>query len=343
MKLLVTCISWNITEYFINYVQTNFPDFVIHFVEINYSYRNDEHYQQKIISKIKKIIIRESITHMACLFEEIYFISKIKDWLELHCKILINDMKIYDTLHNKYSGYNFNVENNIPTIPSKLLTDNTTKEELLKFINGIYPLFIKNVYSCGGKGTSACNTIDDLFSSDDKIKNTKIGYIVQPCIIGTIYIVNMLYSNGKIVDTFILKSSSYIKDTLTVRMQPFRKVVETNIFDDIIKKIGYNTKYTGIMEAEFFVTKNKDIYMIEYNPRFSGSMICAFANNASILKNYMYLLLGLPLIPHNTTKCIYPQNELQYFMLQLYQNPKELVGLSWIKKYINMKKKIRIH
>ena len=329
--------SYTIYLQMLEYIRVNYPDIQTYCVKIKWDNRNNILCQNKMLTKIKKLIIKEKITHMLCIFEEVYFISKIKDWIEQHCKILINTRELYDTIDNKYNGYKFNIEHDIPTIPTLLLTDNTTKKEICNFTNGKYPIFLKNVYGCGGLGTSTCNNIDNLFEND-KLKNIHIGNIIQPCIIGNIYIVNMLYSNGEIVDTFILKSSSYIKDTLTVRMQPFRKVIETNIFDDIIKKIGCNTKYTGIMEAEFFVTVDKAIYMIEYNPRFSGSMICAFANNASILKNYMNLLLDLPLITHSTQKKIYPQNELRYFALQLYQNPRELFGISWIKKYIKKKK-----
>ena len=321
----------------LEYIQVNYPDIQTYCVKLKWNNRNNVVCQNKMLAKIKKLIIKEKITHMLCIFEEVYFISKIKDWIEQHCKILINTRELYDTLDNKYNGYNFNIKNNIPTIPTMLLNNNTTKEELEKFIDGKYPLFLKNVYGCGGLGTSTCSNIDNLFEND-KLKNIHIGNIVQPCIIGTIYVVDAVYDNGILKDIFILKSSSCLKDKHTVRMQPYREVVKKNIFDNIITKIGTITGYTGILNIDFLVN-NDMIYLIEYNPRFGGTIICAIENKASIIKNYMNILLGLPTEKHYSRYSVYSYNQVQYFLRQLYQNPEAFIGVSWIKKYIKMKKK----
>ena len=344
MKLLVTYTTGTIGVplHMIKYIKNNYPDIFIYSIKIKLSHCEELFYQEKMISKIKKVVVRKNITHMMCIDEEVFFIAQIKDWLEKHCKILINTRELYDTLHNKYNGYKFSTANNIPTIPTMLLTNDLTKHQIETFIGKKYPAYVKSVYSTGGKGTQTYNDINELFDSHSKIKENIVDRIIQPCVKGTIYTANAIYSKGVMIDIFILKSLSFINDTKTIRMPPFCEVIRTDIFNEYMKTIGNNTGYSGMLEVEFLVNDAGKIYLMEYNPRFSGSFICATDNDASIAKNYMNILCDLPIIPFSQKEIIYSFSivrDIQYYIKQSYQNPKTLLKLSWLKKYFNIKRK----
>ena len=341
MKILVTTTTINISEYFLSYIKKNYPETILHCVKINYQHKDNEFYKKKMIAKIKKVVINKNITHIICLFEEVFFIAQIKEWLEKHSKILINTAEIYETLHNKYNGYKFSIVHNISTIPTMLLINDITKQQIETFIGRQYPAYVKEVYSCGGEGTHTCSDISELFNSDGKIKDENIGRIIQPCIKGTIYTANVIYSKGNMIDKFILKSTTFINDTKTVRMPPFCEVIKTDIFDKYLINIGKNTEYCGMLEVEFLVNNTGKIYLMEYNPRFSGTFICATYSDASIAKNYMNILFGLPIIPFYQKEIIYSfgiGTDIQYFMQQIYRNPKSFLNKSWLMKYIEIRR-----
>jgi predicted ATP-grasp superfamily ATP-dependent carboligase len=325
----------------LSYIKKKYPETILHCVKINYQHKDNEFYKKKMIAKIKKVVINKNITHIICLFEEVFFIARIKEWLEKHCKILINTTEIYDTLHNKYNGYKFSIAHNIPTIPTMLLINDITKHQIETFIGKQYPAYVKEVYSYGGHGTHTCSDIGELFDSDGKIKDENIGRIIQPCIKGTIYTANVIYSKGDMIDKFILKSTTFINDTKTVRMPPFCEVIKTNIFDEYMRNIGKNTGYSGMLEVEFLVNNSGKFHLMEYNPRFSGSFICATYSDASIAKNYMNILFGLPIIPFYQKEIIYSfgiGSDIQYFMQQIYCNPKSFLNKSWLMKYIEIRR-----
>lgn len=190
-----------------------------------------------------------------------FFISRVRQKIKNAKVFPVSDIKTVTTLNNKWEFTRFLKKNSLPHPESELLK---TKFDLRKLkIN--FPIIIKPLELNSGLG------VKKLYSSKEAInyiskKNeyNSLPLIAQKFINGYGIDVSFLAKNGKIVALTIQKSEPNGSITF---------VDDLNVVK-IINKITRKIKYTGIAHIDMvFDTKSKSIKILEFNPRFWGSML----------------------------------------------------------------------
>lgn len=179
--------------------------------------------------------------------EELANISKnIKNFPNLKKKVIISPRKTINICNNKNLFYNFFTKNNIklPSLESKSLS------------------IIKPAVGRGGKNIFTTNdkSIISLFK-----KNSK--YLVQEYIRGMEFTVDCVFDkNGHLI--FAIPRKRILAQNVSV----IGKIVKHKKLIEEIQKISLYLKFYGPINFQF-VENKKGIWLIEINPRLSGSVI----------------------------------------------------------------------
>jgi carbamoyl-phosphate synthase large subunit len=179
--------------------------------------------------------------------EELENISKnIENFSNLKKKVIISPKETINICNNKNIFYNFFKKKNVklPSLASKSFS------------------IIKPAVGRGGK---------NIFTTNDKViislfkKNSK--YLVQKYIQGVEYTVDCVFDkNGHLI--FAIPRKRILAQNVSV----IGKVVRHNKLVKEIQKISSYLKFYGPANFQFIENKN-GIWLIEINPRLSGSVI----------------------------------------------------------------------
>jgi carbamoyl-phosphate synthase large subunit len=201
----------------------------------------------KFLQFIKKIANKFDVGFLY-VDEELENLSKnIRQFPILEKKIIISPRKTIKICNNKKLFNDFFKNKKSINLPS----NNFIGKNIIKPIVGRGS---KNIFTCSDKN------IINIFK-----KNIK--YIVQEYISGTEYTVDCVFDkNGTLI--FGLSRKRILSQNVSI----VGKVVKHKKLLNIIKKISTYLKFYGPINFQFIENK-KGIWLIEINPRLSGSVI----------------------------------------------------------------------
>jgi carbamoyl-phosphate synthase large subunit len=253
---------------------------------------------KKLIKYIKRYSIKYIIPTES---KNSTYLSKYKQQLEKYVNILVPDNpKIIKELDDKYSCYLFCKKHNIPTaetiLVNKVNIKNKTVKQFLEKHN--YPLFLKKAYDTNG--AQDVFQINDYADLKDKVKTIKGRWILQQSLEPNHASIDILYYKGNAL-SITMHSHKWHTDMRSISSEYFfptiyslktHKSISSKYVTpimDIVNKLGRSSKYTGIMNVDMLIDNDKP-YLLEINPRFSGSIYISM--KTSLLKDYFRLLLN---------------------------------------------------
>ncbi|MCX7879307.1 MAG: ATP-grasp domain-containing protein [Ignavibacteria bacterium] len=240
---------------------------------------NDPNYIPKILELCKK----HNIYILFPLFskEIIIFSKNLKLFEDEKINILIPSPDIIDICDNKLNFYKFLKNNNFlfpEIIDTKTLDENFT-----------FPLLIKPISGSSTKNVYKIEDYLDLNYYTQKYKNS----IIQKFISGTEYTVDCLAIKGETI-VAIPRIRILVKDGKSIVGKTVKKNNLMEIARELIKKINFN----GPCNIQMIEDANKNIYIIEMNPRFAaGGLTLSVKSGANIPEMIVEYFMGEKLEP----------------------------------------------
>ncbi len=225
----------------------------------------------KFIQDLKNIANRYSCKVIIPSHEEGLIIARYRQELK-DFTIPLSDAKTIELAMNKAHLTKLAQQLKIP-VPHTLYPD--SMEEAFKSIEEFkYPIVIKQRYGHGAKETSYAYNIDEAMSILKKLiekGNMSPMPLIQKYVNGRGYGVSVLCNKGKLVSAFVhkrLREVPWTGGTSTARIS-----IHNEKLVSYARTLFENLNFHGVAQAEFKVNEEKgDIYLLEVNPRFWGSL-----------------------------------------------------------------------
>jgi len=237
---------------------------------------------------LQELVTIEKVDHLIPVNEETFYVSKIKN--DLNCKVWTSDIKLLNSLHNKYlfikmASQYFNVPKTLWFIDFK------DKENAKSFV-------FKAIFSRFGSKVIINRSINIV---ENTIKDSN-DWIAQEKINGDPLCSYAVFNEGKLKSYVAYKPKYFYKGGAGML---FEQVKNKEVFESI-KTFGKDIHYTGQLSFDFIVENNKP-YIIECNPRatsgahlLADELVDAFlnSNNKTLNhnENYKSKALKLPVL-----------------------------------------------
>jgi len=214
--------------------------------------------------------------------------KKLMHYTRYRNKFLISDSLIYDILDDKINFYDF-IDTNNMLIDSPIKLIRTYDDYYKKDFEGQF--IVKHRRGAGSAKnkiiTGSIQNIIRKYSPDCQIQDLlKVKYI--DC-------VSCLCKNGDILRSLNFRVHDFIsRDLYKTDHKLFLKRTKS-MYMEVMSKIVKRLKYNGLIEFEFLVDKNKNIYIIEANPRISGTIFTYIEKNSpyvnDLINSYCNLIV----------------------------------------------------
>ncbi|MCY6959581.1 ATP-grasp domain-containing protein [Clostridium brassicae] len=214
------------------------------------------------IKSLLKICKEEKVDLLIPLYEKefINLCNFRNRFEEQGTKLLLSNLDVINTFNNKYSTYEFFINNNIDTPKTYL------KDSLPNKLD--YPLIIKPIDGMGSSNVFKIKNEKELHFFIEYIEKP----IIQECIEGIEYTIDVLCDlNGVVI-------SAVPRERIEVRsgeVSKSRTVKDFPIINDVLDLCS-KAKFIGPITIQCIVTKDKKIKFIEVNPRFGGGVPLSF-------------------------------------------------------------------
>ncbi len=176
-----------------------------------------------------------------------------------------------------------------------------TNEEVRKAVSEIgYPILLKPLHSLGGSGITLARNKTHLATILQKTRIPSQGIIIQEHIIGKHLSTSFISTKG--VSTVLSLNEQLLGLKEVGQREPFgycgnivpakddAKIIVDCKF--VVEKIASHFNLLGSNGIDFVLTKNGDLFVIEVNPRFQGTLEC--------VENY----LGINLVKTHLDACL---------------------------------------
>ena len=254
------------------------------------------------IKKLIKYIKRYSIKYIIPTeSDNATYLSKHSSKLKKYVNMLVPDnYKIIKQLDDKYSCFLFCKKHGI-RVPDTILVNNINiKNKTIKnFIEKYeYPFFLKKAFD--SNGAQDVFKIDNYSQLKEQVKKIKGRWILQQSLEPSHASIDILYYKGNAL-SITMHSHKWHSDMRSISSEYFYPTIYSlkthksiskkyvNPIMNIVNKLGKVSKYTGIMNVDMLINNNKP-YLLEINPRFSGSIYISM--QTCLLKDYFRLLLN---------------------------------------------------
>lgn len=239
-------------------------------------------------------------------------LSKHKEELERHAKIMVNDWEIFELASDKLKTMRICMENNIPC-PYTFILENPRDIERKKLM---FPLVIKPRTSHSAQGFEVIKSLNEF---DERLPQIIKEY-------GPVVIQDYIPHAGKqyqaemVVDKYGNLKSCVIMDKL--RWYPLdggSSTLNVTIHDEKIKEICKNlmkaTKWRGYAEIDFIQDpRDNSIKVMEINPRLNRTFKICFESGVNIGKQMMCDIFDYPVPEYmNYTDNVY----IRFFHMDL--------------------------
>jgi len=238
-------------------------------------YKIPEAGDKQYINTLLDIVKKEEIEILFPVIDiELNIISKfIKFFNELGVFVWISEPKTINICNDKYHTYNFFKDNKIKT-PKTLLPNDVDKN--MKRL--IFPLIIKPRDGVSSRDVYKVNDLVELQRYIKIVNNS----IIQEYIEGTEYTIDVLSDYNSNALSAVPRERIETRGGISYK----GKIVVNNKLVDSGRNIAQLLKIRGACNIQCIINKKGDIYFIEVNPRFSGSLpltIAAGVNGPLIL------------------------------------------------------------
>lgn len=211
---------------------------------------------------------------------------------------LTPEVQAFDLVSNKWAFANWLQINHIPEPATVLYQAGRSFEEVVNAMT--FPVLLKpalqtETVGFGGRGIHLFQQKEALlaFCEQEELSKATIPYILQPFIKGHDIVAYVLCRQGKI-EAYTLQKSFLIDDNLSFSPSDGFDYIDHEealaVLSDVVAKINW----TGVANFDLrYDEQEKQIKVIEINPRFGGSNVGAFY--AGVNFAYLTCLAGLGL------------------------------------------------
>ncbi len=222
---------------------------------------NDPSYKKTIFDILKN----ENIdVFLSWLDAEILFWNKNKNAIPQQClnKFYINFWHDYETFLNKKCFYN------------KLQKDGFKFPEFYT-VGSSFPIIAKPNFGSGAKNVALLNSLDDYKNFIDKDN-----FVFQQYIRGIEYTVDFIADNGIVVNYVCRKRNISRGICLDGEIAENAKIY------GILKSFCQTYNINGLNNIQF-IENNNTYYIIDFNPRPSGTIMLTIKAGVDLLQNYL--------------------------------------------------------
>jgi carbamoyl-phosphate synthase large subunit len=189
---------------------------------------------------------------------------------ELKNKIIISDVNSVNTCLNKLDFQDY-CEGNEITIAGR--ATKSTKGHVV----------CKPIYGRGGKGIIITDNVEII----DILRKDK-SYLCQTFIAGQEYTIDCFFSDSGGLLTAIPR-----KRLLSSGVSVIGAVEMNESIISFVKYVGEKFTFVGLINIQIIVDNDGDIYMVEINPRISGSIIFTILSGGDLVRNAIYQKLNM--------------------------------------------------
>ena len=242
---------------------------------------NDEGYIDEILSICKENNIKAVLS---LIDPELSLLAEYKqDFLNIGTIPIISDYDIVEMCFDKYSMYNFFIQNGFKTVRSYINREEFYKDVEAEIIN--YPVFVKPVRGSASINISKVNSKEEvelLFSRFDNL-------MIQEFMDGTEYGADVyidIISNEPV--------AIFTKEKIKMRAGETDKSVsikDEKLFE-LIKAFVKKAGFKGIIDIDIFKV-NDEYYISEVNPRFGGGYPHAYECGVNVPGMIIKNILGI--------------------------------------------------
>jgi predicted ATP-grasp superfamily ATP-dependent carboligase len=234
--------------------------------------------QKAFVESIIKNIHRLKADVLIPVFEETFLLSKFREEVSKHIRIVIPDYNQILIAHNKDKWVPIAKKFGIPVPRTYSRTELKNQKKKIKKLH--FPVLIKPSQGGGAWGVLQVNSADDL--NILLKKDTYMGlpwerFFVQEKLEGHVHCVAMLFNKGELrahIGYKQLRDYPVSGGQATLRVS-FEEPRATHYFRKLLEKLNWH----GICQADFLVEQKTGIpYLIDINPRFWGSLMQGIAS-----------------------------------------------------------------
>lgn len=237
-------------------------------------------YEDGYIDFLLKYCERKNITVIVPLFDvDLYILAMNKELFKKRgIHVIVSDVSVIETCNDKWKMKCFLERNGVLTPRTYLYIDEAVKaigRRELKF-----PLIIKPRWGMGSIGVYEANDIEELkilyYKAKREIKETYLRYeskqdyaksiLIQEKIIGKEYgadIINDL--KGRYQNTIVKEKYSMRAGETDIAI-----IKRNDIIEKLGKKISKKLRHIANLDADFIVTNERELHVIDLNARFGG-------------------------------------------------------------------------
>jgi len=234
--------------------------------------------QKEFIECIVKNIDLLKADVLIPVFEETFLISKFKEEVLKHVKMVIPNYDQILIAHNKDKWLPIAKKLSIPVPESFTISELKNKDERIKKLR--FPVLIKPKQGGGAWGFLQVNSqreLETILDAEIYIGLPWERFFVQEKLDGHVHCVAMLFNHGKLKGHVVyrqLRDFPFSGGQATVRISVNHPQV-ADYFERLLEELNWH----GICQADFLVEQETGIpYLIDINPRFWGSLIQGIAS-----------------------------------------------------------------
>ena len=245
-------------------------------------FKDQEGFIQSIIENVNRLKAGVLIP----VFEETFLLSKYKDEVSRHVRMVVPDYDQVLTAHNKDRWMPLAASLGIP-VP-RTFTAAELRNGGQQGVRPRFPVLVKPHQGGGAWGIVEIATAEELetFLSDDTyLERPWERFAIQEKIAGAVHCVAMLFNHGQLKGHVVYRQ---VRDLpFTGGQATLRVSVDNPAVVDHFRRLLQRLDWHGICQADFIVEEGTGIpYLIDINPRFWGSLVQGVASGV----DFPYLL-----------------------------------------------------
>ena len=217
------------------------------------------------------------------------YFSEKRDEIAPYLSMLLPSREALDIARDKSKTYRFAYEHNIP-IPKTFFVNNMA--DVQKVADEVhYPCFAKEAKPTGGSGNTFFHNkepLNDFFRR--KEQSNEIFPVIQEFVEGRFFGLTAVCNKGRIIDFFIFEAHRLTRESggTTVYARSCFKDEILKVSERVIERLSW----TGAIDFDFIVNEKGGAFLLEINPRFSGTIQFAYNCGVDLPLIYSELLFG---------------------------------------------------
>lgn len=234
--------------------------------------------QESFIDCLIKHVHRLNADVLIPVFEETFLLSKFKQEVSKHVRIVLPDYQQILVAHNKDKWLPIAKKMKIPVPESFSIEDLRSNVEKIRQLR--FPVLIKPKQGGGAWGIVQLDSLGELEMLLENKSHVGLPwerFFVQEMLRGQVHCVAMLFNKGQIRGHVVYKQ---LRDyPVSGGQATLRVSVHHPEVVEHLKKLLEKLNWHGMCQADFLVEQHTGIpYLIDLNPRFWGSLIQGIAS-----------------------------------------------------------------